>query len=463
MSPTVQHKACDICHNKKKKCLTDPGSLACTRCHKFSLVCTTSRDQLRAGRPPKQVVLGNHSLGVWDYTAAMRRKASEKLPDQSHSVPETGSLRDQELCCKPLQYLSYSPVTLSEENFYLLSDIYMLGPTFAKDFRRALQYCHFHSPEMLEEMYLALGSCLSWARFGLLTADQIDISSGAAAVNKLRNINIQTACDALGCLMLGQALAAFNSLILSTGTIAILRFSLSLFRPWYPDVARVRFLEPITIAPIFWDTIWCLLHREVPVIRPILSCNGVIDRVAGLCTSLLPTLYDLCVFSLAQENGQECGNTLDEIEQEVRGWTPDESSLSKYTVLEMLSITTQATMYREAALLLIHWHRKPLTGCDAVATALANEILAAKARFFAIAGPSAKLQHSVLPTFLALLQVSRPEEEDAWEISTLLRTRPACADGLVAFHNYVWEQRRLGFSGSLFDLIENGPDFLCVP
>jgi hypothetical protein len=354
---------------------------------------------------------------------------------------------------------------MQDGDFYLLSDIYMFGPTFARDLHRALEYCHRHSPHLLAEIFRALSSCLSWARLGELTEDQVDVKSGAISIEKLRNAEIKNLHDAVAVLMLGQALAAFDSLVTSIGTMSILRCSLSLICPWYPDIAEIQLLETIAIAPVFWDTVWCLMHREVPVLQPLLAWTRGVDRVAGLCTSLLPILYDLCVFSQRWKGGvpqPQC--ELDCIEQRIRTWSPDDSALTplRYSTIEVLSIRTQASMYRTAALLLVHWIRHPLASSDPTSTGLAKEILSAREEFFASAGPSAKLQNTSFPLSLALLEV--PISPDRfWESSTWLRTRPACVKRLSAFTGYVWDQRYAGFEGSLFDLVESGPNLVPVP
>ncbi|OGM48816.1 hypothetical protein ABOM_003058 [Aspergillus bombycis] len=442
----MQKKACDQCYNRKKRCLIHPASSICVRCEKSSLACTVSRQQLRGGRPPKRGLPGvaKESLAVWDYAlseGSPQEEAREELQlvIKSSSAKEPGER-------SPGSTESGFPQHLEVVDFYLLHDVYMFGFTFAEDFQRALEYCHRHSPDLLDEIFTAITSVLSWARFGLLTADQVDTH------------------DALAVLMLGQALAAFDSLVTSTGAISILRCSLSLVHPWYPDIAGNRFLETIAIAPILWDTVWCLLHRQVPVIRPLFNRAGIIDRVAGLCTSLLPILYDLCVVSkrLTNESAQE--TTLEEVEHQIQSWSPDNTGLclDAYSDLEILSMRTQAMMYRTAGLLLIHRLRHSLTVEDAAATALASDILEARSRFFADAGTSAKLQNTSFPLFLALLEIPI-SLEGFWESSTWLRTRPACVDRLFVLNRYYWAQRHSGFNGSLFELIESGPEFVPIP
>ncbi|KAL3444232.1 hypothetical protein BJX65DRAFT_311011 [Aspergillus insuetus] len=459
MPVRTDHKACDICYNRKKRCLIRPGAAACVRCQKSSLLCTTSRHQPRAGRPPNRGLPGvtKGSLGVFDLTL------SRPARPLAESQGEYGSAHTRLASVSTIHYALPPPTSLPN-NIDSLSDIYMFGPTFAGDFHRALEYCCRQSPGLLDEIFRALESSLLWARLALLPVEHVDIKSGAVSARKLHDTHISNAHDALGYLMLGQALAAFNSLIMPTGTASILRCSLAMVSPWYPDIARVQFFETIAIAPIFWDIVWCLMHREVPIIKPVLGRKGVVDRVAGLCTTLLPILYDLCVCSSDQRDGLVHNDTLCQIANQIRAWRPDESGLDggNYSTFEILSMRTQATMYKTASLLLIHRLRYPLGTNDQLATALANEILEARASFLTAAGPSAKLQHMAFPIFLALIETESPVMS-VWENSTCLRARPICMDGLVAFHEYVCEQRQIGFNGSLFDLVATGPDFASFP
>ncbi|KAL4884479.1 hypothetical protein BJY04DRAFT_215445 [Aspergillus karnatakaensis] len=352
------------------------------------------------------------------------------------------------------------------ESFYRLNDIYMLGSSFATAFHRALEYCYRHSPCIFEEGFAALGSMLSYARFGQLTKEQVNVHSGAVSLEKLRNAVISNMHDALAIVMLGQALAAFDSLLTSKSSNLIIRHSLLLARPWYAEIVQHSFLEPIAISPLLWDTVWCLLHREVPMIRPVLNRTGVVDRSAGLCTSLLSILYDLCVVSQQLENGTVDNNGLQGIEQRIQAWAPDasESHLSStFSRLEILSMRTQARMYRIAGLLLVHRLRHPLLGHeDTTATSLATEILDARHQFFVEAGRNAKLQNIVFPLLLALLEVRVPLE-GLWEGLTWLQTRPACVDRLFNFVKYTWDQKALGFGGSLIELLEKGPKFVPLP
>lgn len=465
----MQRKACDQCHARRKRCLTAPASSACTRCEKASLTCTTSRQQPRVGRPPKEdrglPGAAKASLGLWDCT----------------TVSEPNEI--------PTAEASPQPQPDDHLEFYLQHDIYMIGSTFASDFHRALEYCHSHSAPLLDDIFHACSSSLSWARFGVLSADQVDVASGAASVEKLRNAVITHTHDAAAVLMLGQALAAFDSLVASTATISILRYSLSLVRPWYPDILGNRILESVAIAPIFWDTVWCLLHREIPIVKPVLAREGIVDRVVGLCASLLPILYDLCVVShslanpsIPESEAESQCETLSIIENRIRTWDPEPilstsspSTNTHYTPLETLSMKTQASMYRTAILLLIHHIRtsspslSPKHEYDTDAEygpTLATEILSTRANFFALAGPTAKLQNTCFPLILAMLTIPGIPTEGVWESSTRLQNRPACVEKLSAFGEYFWMRRgieeREKKKSTLFEIVcdESAPGFV---
>lgn len=104
---------------------------------------------------------------------------------------------------------------------------------------------------------------------------------------------------------LGQALAVFDILIGGTSAHAILRSSLLSIRDWYPLLVQDAFLDPITITPVFSDTVECLVKREIPVIRFTPPPDrGVVDRYTGLCGTLLPLLYDLCECSHVTKVGK---------------------------------------------------------------------------------------------------------------------------------------------------------------
>ncbi|KAL4942258.1 hypothetical protein BDV06DRAFT_222350 [Aspergillus oleicola] len=461
----MQRRVCDQCYARKKKCLIST-SATCLRCVQASLTCTNTRHQPRSGRPPRS----SHGLprtaaslvGVWDIATS---------PEENSNLDPHDDV----------------------ENFYLHHDIYMLGSTFAPAFQRALLYCHCHSSNLLDDIITACGTSLSWARFGTLPLNKVDVHRGAVSVRKLRKATITNVHDALAVLMLGQALAAFDTLVDCTSTMSILRYSLEMVRPWYKEILELEdgVLEPVGVVPVFWDMIWCLVYREVPVIEPrlleVVTRKGVVDRVVGVCTELMPALYELCVVSreLATAGGfdsvdslsqsqskMEMENrcqTLSTIERQVQDWDPGSNTdLSRYTTVEVLSMKTQASMYRTATLLFIHRLRLHHSHDRTLAQnlnltlkqdhetpqILATQILDSREHFFTLAGPHAKLQSTSFPLLLALLE-NPTSTEGLWESSTWLRHKPACVERLFGFVDEYWRRKRdEGFEGDVLDAVQ---------
>lgn len=413
------------------------------------------------------------AFDIWESSTGhtVERKHGAQLPSTSSSTPR--EVHSAELVQpnysreSQQQQLSLPEISLpdiDDKTFYDALDIWMFGSSFARDFHRAIHYCHQNSPWLLHEMFVTMDTFLEWARFSRTTSERVDIEGGARSLQKLRTVEVTGPQDALAVLMLGQALAAFDLFVTFAGSTFILRYSLSLIKPWYPNFARVQFLDSVTISPIFWDITDCLLHREVPVIRPQLRDAPVVDRLAGLCASLLPTLYDLCVVGHEMRKDPVRASRLDSIEAQILRWTPDYRALETLgcSEIEIASMRTQAIMYRLASLLLVHRLRYPLTCHDDTAASLANKILAERTAFFSSQGSDVTLQNAGLPLFLALLEVPL-SIDDMWKSSTRLRVRPVCVDRLISFHRFFWEQRLSGFNGSVFELIDRGPTFVVLP
>ncbi|RJE25269.1 hypothetical protein PHISCL_02419 [Aspergillus sclerotialis] len=486
--------ACDECFKRKRKCHFDNDSNQCIRCRTSSLQCTKTRRQGRIGRPPNIGLASEQgAFSIWESNPELEpARAMQQSFFRSGNTPNDGSVNSQdtttwvpnhdverEHVVRPssrprttdnnhvgdLVQTGNSGISeIEDETLYTALDIWMFGSTFARDFYRAIHYCHQNSPWLLHEMFIAMDTFIDWARFNRITSERVDIERGARSLQKLRTAEVSGSQDALAILMLGQSLAAFDAFVTSAGSMSILRYSLSLVEPWYPTFAQDPFSDPVTISPIFWDIACCLVYREIPIIRPILRGPPVVDRLAGICTSLLPILYDLCVtgYDMRQDPTQVW--RLDSIEERIHHWNPDYGSLqsSRFSQIEIASMRTQAIMYKTASLLLIHRLRYPLTHQDETAVSLANEILDERTAFFANQGNEVTLQNAGLPIFLALLEVPLPAD-DLWKSSTRLRVRPACVETMITFCKYSWEQKLSGFSGSLFELVDTGPRFVPMP
>lgn len=428
------------------------------------------------GRPPASRTPGSQSAEVQSLSplsqSAPTDTASEQEPRRIGHLNSPVSHGVQARLPDILQELGQNQKQVTpapeptDEEFYELNDIFMIGPTFTKSFRQALNYSYLKAPHILRDMFSVMIMYMANTSKPNTTAPaHAEIAGVADLLRKLQATEIANDNDALAVLVLGQSLAALDTFIVSTGSMLILRHSLYLAKPWYPQLAQVGFLDPVTVTPIFWELLECLIKREIPIIRPRIHRPHVVDRLFGLCVSLLPMLYDLCEVSHEMKvQSQPESKKLDVIEQQVLAWSPDESSLQSmpFTDSEIMLLRAQAAIYRSASLLLIHRLKYPLSHQDGIAVSYANDIMEEKDKILLYGGPDTKLQFGCFPLFLALLEIPlRPE--NFWKSLTRLSYCPACAEQFFAFHKYFWQRRWDGFKGSLFDLINDGPTFMAVP
>ena len=146
-------------------------------------------------------------------------------------------------------------------------------------------------------------------------------------------------------------------------------------------------MDTVTIYPVLIDIVKCLAHREVPVIRPPLPDRIIVDRYAGVCSSLLPHLYDLCERSHALKNARldatfrytpGPSKSFTDIDQAIREWKPATPPcfLNDYDRRETMMMVTQAKTYCLGGLLIIYRLRYPLGVEDETAELYANSIFA---------------------------------------------------------------------------------------
>ncbi|KAH9221658.1 hypothetical protein DL95DRAFT_441992 [Leptodontidium sp. 2 PMI_412] len=279
-------------------------------------------------------------------------------------------------------------------------DLFMLGPSFAWGMRAAFQHSYLCSPVLLHDIIAVLWTTVQRARNNEAAWDQDDVARGAVSLQQLRTAKISGIGDALAILALGQTLAAFDLLTSCNGSTSILRYSLTSICPWYEDVAKNPTLDPVIIVSVYWDTLNSLVKREIPIIKHIPRDSSVVDRMAGLCTTLLPTFYDLCVVSKKSKALFEAGSEVDidgleEIQQKIFWWRPEPPSKLAGIFLdkEILKMEAQASMYRTAALLFCHRTLHPIGTLDDVARKHADSIMSDFSKYSALLKPGERLQN----------------------------------------------------------------------
>lgn len=122
----------------------------------------------------------------------------------------------------------------------------------------------------------------------------------------------------------------------------------------------------------------------------------------------------------------------------------------------------QASMYQMAGLLIAHRILNPLGTLDDLASSYANSILLEFSKYSASVGPDTTLPYVAFPILMAAFEIPNVPNE-LWKSITLLSAAPVCAAQMLGIVEYVWIQRRFGFAGFIFDLVDDGPDFTVVP
>ena len=481
-------RACDRCYRYKEKCYFEFQSTKCGQCSRSGSSCTTLRSQPRQGRRPKVKHLGpNSSVQVWavETNSETATDSQDYLENHVPSLSDTSS--ESELAVShPIYQIPSLSIPRSEfddpedlrnissshiQRFYAFYHIFMLGPTFAGQQRAAFSRSYVGSPLLLRESFMAISQAVGRAKQLNSFSEKSDIAYGACSLQKLRTARIIGIDDALAIITLGQTLAAFDIITNCVGASLILRYSLSSAQPWYAELSRDPLYDAITITPIFWDTICCLFRREIPVIKFQPRVSGVVDRLAGLCTSLLPILYDLCVAShqcqsLRYTSSGDDFASIRRLEQRLLAWTPEEPDnfTDTFSKQEVLGMKTQAGMYQKAGLLIAHRIMNPIGTQDDIARWYANSITLEFLNYPLLGvTPVGELNTKcVVPILLAALEIPNVPRE-AWENIALLNVAPVCSAKMKAFVGYVWKRRRRGYQGFLLDLVDEGPDFVVTP
>ena len=494
----LSRRACDRCHRYKEHCSFDNDAKSCVLCGRSGSRCTTSRLQLRRGRRPKAKSFGpDNSVQIWELasatgTIARATENQKPISDRSQkcsSVIKTtdvqpgywsSELIDPWICHLQLPDFSANnisdikapfdePTPATLKKFYELYNSFVFGPTFVPIFRTALQDTYMSSPVLLNDILPVMDTVAASACLKRFSWDQNDISKGSVSLQKLRTARIARIQDALAVVALGQSLAAFDLFTNGSGILSILRYSLCSIRPWYGELAKKSVFDTVVITPIFWDTIHCLVKQEVPVVKFFSRGDPVIDRMAGLSTSLLPILYDLCVASVKVKVASHAGDPIDNssmanLGQRLTLWKPSPplDFMSTFSDQEVLHMTAQVSMYHTASLLIHHRVLNPLGTQDDRALWYANNIMADFDRFSALLVPGSSLKNVTFPVFLAMLE-TREASDELSKRSAWTNVAPRCVAKLSALIAHVWKNRDCGFVGFLFDLIDSGPEFVVLP
>jgi hypothetical protein len=365
-------------------------------------------------------------------------------------------------------------ILTDDDKFTTVHIPFAMGRSFMQDLRRAIYSVLYHSGPVVTDGYLAFLGLVAHCQASRLHWTTPDLCRGATALQNLRNVEIMRPQDALCVLLLGQALFVFEVLANSFTTSAhsIVQSALISAKPWYPLLSRVPAFDTVTFCPVLMDIVGCLVYRKVPIIRMCIQDRIVVDRYAGLCSTLLPFLYRLCVQSHAAKSSAatvDWGSTDEDcytdIERSIELWTPNipPDFFTAYDEVERQMMTTQANAYRLAALLVIHRLRFPLGVQDTLGQYYANCIFHEISSFFAHSNMQGAGAFPVtFPLFMAMFEVEGPGED----LLENLRRFPIQSICMLKLHDFVRHVRRIKESGDsmlLFDIAEHDLSHAVIP
>jgi len=361
----------------------------------------------------------------------------------------------------------------STDDFAATHMPFMFGPSFTGDFQKAVYSILVLSGSIITDGYLAFLRLMTQYHTSTHTSlCAADMQKGAKGLQCLRNVGILQPHDAACVLLLGQVLFVFDILtdMFSSSAHAIIRSSLISAKQQFPLLVQEPALDTITICPVLVDTVECLVRRKVPIIRLDLEDRIVVDRYVGLCSTLLPLLYDLCYQSHSAKTAvgsratQASGDEFDDIEQSIRDWVPvlPSNFFSSYGGKEVQMMMAQANAYHLAALLVIHRLRYPLGVQDTIGQRYANCILRELSSLPQSTPRSWVALPVIFPLMLVMLEVEGPGEELLEKLSSFT-VQSICASKLRGFVEHIRAAKESGYDGLWFDLVEENLYFAVIP
>lgn len=502
--------SCKRCHQYKEKCTYTESQKACCRCTVLAKECRP-RIKKRMGRPPvaQQLPYGATSIillaksdqnvetgpiseyqkgdlcgsightkpHITSHHSLSKRVNSRLLCPKKSALSDATASADLALYNPPNFRTLRPPLRSSQQVNYVLESAdgffaahqpFMLGKSFLPEFHSVVRRLFVRSPQILTDAYAVALNLLSSRHATSRKLDEQDLAIGAHCLQRLMggSASITRPEDAAVVLLLGQALLVYNALIPSPDTQIITRGTLLSVRHWYPALLQRSDLNAVTMTPVLMDTVECLIRREVPVIQLPPPDYCVVDRFAGLRSSLLPLLYELCDRSYHAKIAAPASSVASlghvendpyfETEDKIRRWNPElpPDFFTAYSAWEANVMLVQARCYRIAALLVIHRLRFPLGMENNVAHSYANNILQDLSRLKTWPPDAATGLGLDFPLLVATLELPGPGIE-IYIAFEQLRFRRQHSDEILKFIQFVNTARESGFRGLWFDLVQD--------
>lgn len=380
-------RACDPCHNLKEKCRRPDADTPCERCSRLNQLCQTTRHAAKTGRKPR-----------------CQQRLLYTLPNSTSSAFGDGYITSpQDLLCGSSPYdggLAANPVVFSaldgwERHFLnLMKDIvapspldkFLVGPTFHESHHVSFIQSLVMPTPALKHAAVACAAAL----FGdendeyAKTSLEIGHRRAALAISSLRSFQITNEQDITTLLILGVAMVTFAMHVSDGQASLISHYTLSLIKPLAQNIYTLNSaMIDYWMCLVCTETSECLLKSEVPSMR-VDPCKRTheVDRYLGLSSSIFAHFYDICEAGNSLKNASMATaarvvKNLASIKVAADQWhtTPPSDFLDQYTQAEVVSMLSQAKIFRFAALLIIHRLQYPYGEQDREASVLGRAIV----------------------------------------------------------------------------------------
>ncbi|KAL3471440.1 hypothetical protein BJX99DRAFT_263283 [Aspergillus californicus] len=320
------------------------------------------------------------------------------------------------------------------------------------------------APLLLLSPYVAVSRVFLRCNAKQTPCSDSDWSTCASALQTLRNAQITKSEHIRSFLALGMSLVTFHRLVSGISASTICRFTLSLIRPYYYADQLPESDSMHLVCLIFLDTTQSLFRARVPVVEYRVRDPFRVDQHAGLCGSLLPLLYRVCLLGAAVRTGNGRNiplGSFDKVAGELHAWAPSipPSALARFSEGETLLLITQANLHRTGALLHLHRLQYPFGERDEEAEELSRSIVNEMENCLAVVG-------QFPPNMTLIILVAGAEAHDVTGrqsilslISRILGSNfyPFIAN-LRLFLCRVWTERDQGRTQYLFRSFEESPE-----
>lgn len=258
---------------------------------------------------------------------------------------------------------------------------FVIIPGFVRSFQDMLRKSFAGSPEVLRDAYLAAAAAFVQIQNGELGNENLSLNRSSMSIERLRRFQPKDRSQLALLTRLGMSIVTFEFLTSSSSSHAIVAHTLLSLKPWLPLRSTDLDLDFNVNLLVLMDIVNCVMYREVPIMRHETD-NTRIDRCVGLTGGLFPVMYDICLVS--HKHKYEVKPYRTESEQDwaalaltVQNWHAYEPPgfSGTYQDNEIVTMRTQASIYRNALLLLIHRIQHPYGEIDAVAQSWSGSIL----------------------------------------------------------------------------------------